>query len=92
MSDTCGSCDAAIMWVLTERGKRMPVDVPGGNRLLLFLPGDPHTAVNWETVPRGVAPLAVSLPSYTSHFATCPDAERHRKPKTSGERLFPERP
>lgn len=43
---SCSGCGAAIVWVVTTKGKRMPVDGDG-----------------------------------TSHFATCPDAKRFRKPR-----------
>lgn len=46
---SCLSCGAAIWWIVTERGKKMPLDADG-----------------------------------TSHFATCPNAASHRKPRVSG--------
>jgi hypothetical protein len=42
----CRSCDAMIVWCMTPRQKRAPVNPDG-----------------------------------TSHFASCPDADRWRKPK-----------
>jgi len=45
-SATCSSCGAPILWVVTQAGKRMPLDPDG-----------------------------------TTHFATCPNADEHRKPK-----------
>ncbi len=40
----CRSCGAGIYWIVTAKGKRMPVDPDG-----------------------------------TSHFATCPNADQHRR-------------
>ena len=75
----CSSCPAIVIWAETEKGKRMPVDakpVPNGNIYL---------------VHRGQrkAPLAVhakfdridgqKIPKYRAHFASCPNASRHRR-------------
>lgn len=67
---SCKSCGAAIVWAKTcERGKSMPLDaqmVIGGNVKLT----------------EGVA--VVVRPGdgdHVSHFATCPNANKHRKPK-----------
>jgi hypothetical protein len=77
--DHCSSCHRPIIWCVTERQKRMPVDaVP------------PDKGGNVEVIPRkGIAaPLAKVLPVAkqfgkrglrTSHFATCPNADRHRQ-------------
>lgn len=62
----CGSCQAPIYWIETARGKRMPVDCDvDGGRR-------PFTGVpgDGERDGRGV-----------SHFATCPNAEEHRRPR-----------
>ena len=62
----CRSCDAPIIWALTERGRRIPLDaVPTTGAILV--PGTP--------------PTAKFGPVYVSHFATCPNADQHRKPK-----------
>lgn len=76
--ETCHSCYRPIIWAITERAKRMPVDAAplakGGNVELTWRPG-------------GAAPLAKVLnvtqqfgktDLRTSHFATCPNAARHR--------------
>jgi hypothetical protein len=74
-------CRAPIVWAITEKAKRMPVDLEpsAGGNIVLRDTG-------------GTAPLAVVLaPSQafrrrnlrTSHFATCPAAPsfRKRRPK-----------
>lgn len=75
--ESCRSCYRPIIWAITERAKRMPVDpepTKGGNIQLDWRPG-------------GAAPLARVLPVAKqfgktnlrkSHFATCPNAARHR--------------
>lgn len=79
MSSSCGSCGAAVVWCETSKGKRMPVDA------------EPYDGGNVEIVEvRGAAPLAVvhgdtgmatldGSPRYRSHFATCPNADQHRR-------------
>lgn len=59
----CSSCGAAVYWIVTARGKKMPVDpaVPGGQVPSPLKDGAPG---------RGV-----------SHFATCPHADQHRRPR-----------
>lgn len=65
---SCRSCGEPVIWALTQREKRMPVDVVpvvGGN-------------IELET------PLATYVQKsdklrYVSHFATCVDADQHRK-------------
>lgn len=54
----CSSCQADIVWLMTEKGKRMPVNaatVKAGD--YLFEPDGAHI----------------------SHFATCPNAQAHRR-------------
>ncbi len=73
--DECESCHAPIIWAVTTRAKRMPVDFePSGNG-------------NISLQQVGLAPLAVVLSVAkqfgrkdlrTSHFVTCPDAKAWR--------------
>lgn len=64
---SCGSCGAEVEWVVTAKGRRMPLDaiaVGGGN----------------VRVVDGVA--VVGAPGFgdrVSHFATCPNAAKHRR-------------
>lgn len=75
---TCRSCGAPIRWVVTAKGHRMPLDPqphPEGNVI-------PQPA----SLPFATEPQAVVLPepptdqpAWRSHFATCPNATRHRR-------------
>jgi len=65
----CASCGAPIIWALTERGRRMPLDAT------------PTTGAILLTSASSPVPTAKFGPVYTSHFATCPHADQHRKPK-----------
>lgn len=69
----CRTCDAPVLWVSTPTGKAMPLD----------LEPDPEGRF---VVEGGVAyPVGLFSegPRYTSHFATCPQADEHRKPRGS---------
>ena len=79
MNDTCRSCGAPIRWVLTDKGRRMPLDPdphPDGNIM-------PVTVTVGGAFPREETRAFVTTapdgPAWRSHFATCPHAARHRK-------------
>lgn len=78
---TCKTCGAAIVWIKTSAGKSMPCDAkqliywenpkgaslivtPNGKTLKADLEGDSAKAT-------GIG--------YISHFATCPNANTHRR-------------
>lgn len=67
----CRSCGAPIIWCLSGNGKTMPVDaVPTGE-------GNVRILADEKTVRAIVGPGGNRL----SHFATCPNAAQHRKPR-----------
>lgn len=90
--DNCSSCGAEIVWAMTERGKRMPVDAHAcedGNLILRREEDDP---AHWvaEVVSKERRSLIqfnittnlgpkVDIRLYKSHFATCANAARHRR-------------
>lgn len=63
----CRTCGAAIEWALTEKGKRIPLN-PGS-----------HDNGNLVVGADGVARSTDERPARLSHFATCPQADEHRK-------------
>lgn len=67
---TCRSCHAPVIWVLTERGRRMPLDREETMErgALLFVIDD-----------KGVSHRSQTGRGYRSHFSTCPDAAQWRK-------------
>lgn len=70
----CRSCEAPITWAETESGKAMPLDAKptrDGNMVL----------VRGKTRFANEEDRRLARPLYMSHFATCPDASAHRKPK-----------
>ena len=74
----CKSCGANIIWLPTENGKSMPcdatpipyVDDPAGSLLLV---------TNSGNVVRARADATSDKFGYVSHFATCPNADKHRR-------------
>lgn len=89
-NSACSSCSAPIVWTTTENGKRMPVDaepVPAGTILLRHLEvGKPPVAHVTTRAERAQLdeqlkhrdPTATLL-LFVSHFASCPNAETHRR-------------
>lgn len=76
----CRSCQAPIVWAFTTSGKRIPLDpdpVDDGNVVLsaAVSPGQAPTAI---VLPVG-QPTLDDDPRYVSHFATCPNADTHRR-------------
>lgn len=69
---TCRSCGAEIVWAYTERGRRMPLSVASLERRFVIT-GPALDAVDDPTVSY--------VETYVSHFADCPNADKHRKPK-----------
>jgi hypothetical protein len=77
----CKSCGTNIRWVETKIGKAMPVDgtiinvVPGpGSTIIVTAEG--HIV---RGIQVGDAHEGGYLTGYTSHFATCPQAEKWRR-------------
>ena len=74
----CASCRAPIFWAQLPSGKSMPVDAaptPDGT-VLLF-----HTAkgsLRAHVLKKGEA-YHLGAPRRTSHFVTCPQAQKHRR-------------
>lgn len=75
----CQSCNAEVIWCVTHKGKRMPVDaepVEGGNvrlrldgeRVIAEYPGKEHPEFFEEDRAR-----------YVSHFSSCPHSAQWRR-------------
>ncbi len=64
----CKSCGREIKWLKTKLGRNIPVDVPR------FEDGESaHEAVTTS--------IEFNPDHMVSHFATCPDAAKFRKPE-----------
>lgn len=69
MSAKCSSCGAEIIWKKTSpAGKSIPLSVASMARRFVL-------------APEIDSDVAFMLPTYLSHFADCPNAAQHRKPK-----------
>ncbi len=68
MSDRCKSCEAPVKWVRMATGGKMLVNLPPEKRVVID--DRPHDAGS---------PLGSVQDTYTSHFATCPKADEHRR-------------
>lgn len=73
---TCKSCGARIVWALTAKRKRIPIDPDKRSDGNLLIAGRLSTG---ELV---VATMKKGDGDYVSHFATCPNAQQHRKKPT----------
>ncbi len=93
----CGSCGARIVWAVTEKGNRMPVDAdpnPAGNVIILAgvrapgLRGDsPVVRVFANAEPTlGEEDISIDGKRYMPHHATCPNAADHRPRRTRTRR------
>lgn len=85
---TCRSCRAPIVWALTSKGRLMPIDadpVDGGNISLVEI----TTMQDWEprlmavVHPERQASLLDDGEQHVAHFTTCPQADEHRRPRTT---------
>lgn len=75
----CSSCGAAILWTTTLDGRRMPVDLrPSSQGTVAIEQEEANDGPFWESqvIRAGEREGRVLR---TSHFATCPDAARHRR-------------
>ncbi|HEY1309247.1 MAG TPA: hypothetical protein VGF24_37165 [Vicinamibacterales bacterium] len=77
MSAVCKSCGAEIVWAKTIKGRPIPLDRAPSQRGNVVL-SDEGTALVYNS-PGAIAPRYQDSPRYLSHFATCPDADEHRK-------------
>lgn len=79
--DRCKSCGANLRWIKTKNGKYMPCDAEP----IMFAEGGASIYITEEgSVVRGTECEKDSdgaKVGYISHFATCPNAGKHRKRK-----------
>lgn len=82
-SGTCRSCGAPVRWAVTQAsGARMPLDTlatPSGNLRIVAWREDGHRMPTPVVAINPEAALALTPYAYTSHFATCPNASKHRR-------------
>lgn len=84
----CKSCGAAILWVITPRGKKMPVDAlplaPDAEVAKPLIRWRLHVEGKWLRATKGgFSEVADDL--YLSHFVTCPQRLEHSKSHQRGK-------
>jgi hypothetical protein len=78
----CSSCGAPVIWATTAaKGKPMPVDVAPADDGTVLLTARPGRSPLAEVVAVGQDGLLAGEELRRSHFSTCPDADRHRRPR-----------
>ena len=78
----CRSCHAPIRWARTEHGRKIPLDVveaPAATRHGLFALRDLASSEGPLAIAVSRAQVMPGDPLYVSHFATCPNANEHRR-------------
>lgn len=82
--DHCRSCNAEIVWAITEKGKHMPVDKDPsrkGNIMLVWRTNDEKPLAIYLNEAQ-IDAFKGSLQAHRmhlSHFSTCKDADKWRK-------------
>lgn len=74
----CKSCGAEIIWIRMKSGKAMPCDAEPIPYMELFSGGMKLVTEQGEVV-QGCYDGTSDKIGYVSHFATCPNANQHRK-------------
>ena len=82
---SCRACGAPIGFIKTKAGKTVPVDEkslnflpdPNGNELFVLVDGSTQRGTLVEEESNS------SQIGFISHFATCPEADKFRKPRKS---------
>lgn len=81
--DLCRTCGAEIIWIRTLAGKKMPCDAMAD--IVVKDPAAKGIYVDFSGLTfhaRKAEPTDTNAPrqyAWTSHFATCPQADQHRK-------------
>jgi hypothetical protein len=80
---TCRSCGRPIRWVQLPSGKRMPLDAlpPVDGRGNVFVHSDGRRGLVLKEREIAEQPPAVRKRLYLSHFASCAQADQHRRPE-----------
>jgi hypothetical protein len=78
----CKSCGARITFAITNAGNKTPLDAePSDNGKFFISPGGLAIPVD-DSGAFAFACREHNAPKHTSHFATCPNAASHRKPRS----------
>ena len=75
---TCRSCGAPIVFITSTKGRRVPCDAQAV-KFRRFLGGPDKVVTPNGEVLTGKISEDGNETGYISHFATCPNANAHRK-------------
>lgn len=80
----CTKCKKPVRWVYTESGRRMPLDpIPTADGNIVYW-GEGTDRVRVLKKADEDDLFLSGLQRYKSHFATCPAADKLRKPRSKG--------
>lgn len=83
MSARCKSCGASIIWCTTTSGKQMPVDAETNAEGNVWVATDLTARVlSRREIERAFTPQERAEELRHSHFATCKDAAKFRRPRS----------
>jgi hypothetical protein len=69
-----------VVWSATDKGSKMPVDAqPAEDGNLIIVGSETQNGRRVPKVRFVAKTAATTAPRFTSHFATCPNADQHRK-------------
>lgn len=77
----CRSCERPIYWGVWPTGKKMPIDadpVTTGKLVVTYSPAS--NTLRLEQFNPNDVKHTHNRRRFDSHFATCPDAQKHRRP------------
>lgn len=77
--NSCSSCHAPIIWAKTQKGKPMPLDAEPSEKGNIVLTDGVAVYLTKEALAH--VPPAPGERRYVSHFATCVDAAKFRRPR-----------
>jgi hypothetical protein len=78
----CRSCKALIIWAKTEKGKNLPVDVDtskDGEWFIVINKAEYRVDAIFHKSQRARAWVDGGAPRHKAHWATCPNANQHRR-------------
>lgn len=86
---TCRSCNRAIRWAVTAKGRRIPLDAspsPTGNVELTFGGGEAPEAATLTGAALDAARTRLT-PLYMPHHATCPQGNAWKRSGSKGRTI-----
>lgn len=78
MIEKCKSCGAPIIWIKTLKGKNMPCNAEKVRFNYRLGAKDRVVTMNGEVLSAEIREDGEEQ-GYISHFATCPNADKHRR-------------